>query len=167
MNITSLDKNEVFVFGSNSTGFHGAGSAGYACRGTAENTWRNDSWFLKAMKSPIDSPDRIGKWAVYGAARGLQEGKEGKSYAIETVKTPGKLKSTTRREIYSQLVELWNFAKCNTRLMFYITPLGQGYAGYSKEEMKEVWDFLFEKHGHPENIKLLFTPGTNIEKSNT
>jgi hypothetical protein len=37
---TSLKPNEVFVFGSNSTGFHGA--AGLACWGDSRNTWRND-----------------------------------------------------------------------------------------------------------------------------
>jgi hypothetical protein len=30
--ITSLNSNEVFVFGSNEDGFHGAGAAGFAFR---------------------------------------------------------------------------------------------------------------------------------------
>jgi hypothetical protein len=38
---------EVLVFGSNRSGFHGAGSAGLAFRGDSRNTWRSDPFFLR------------------------------------------------------------------------------------------------------------------------
>jgi hypothetical protein len=43
--VASLEADEVFVFGSNRDGFHGAGSAGLACRGDASNSWRSDERF--------------------------------------------------------------------------------------------------------------------------
>ena len=47
--ITSLKPNEVFVFGSNFSAFHGAGAAGYAQRGDSKNTWRTDKKFQEAL----------------------------------------------------------------------------------------------------------------------
>ena len=88
--ITTLAPHQVFVYGSNSTGFSGAGAAGLAVRGTSANTWRTDEWFLKAMRAPVGSPDRIGKWAVFGVARGWSQGREGMGYAIETIRHPGR-----------------------------------------------------------------------------
>jgi len=38
--ITTLASNEVFVFDSNESGFHGAGAAGFAFSGTCANDWR-------------------------------------------------------------------------------------------------------------------------------
>jgi hypothetical protein len=153
MFIRTLAENEVFVFGSNSTGFHGAGSAGMACRGDAANTWRNDKWFQAALDTPLGSPARVGKWAIIGVSRGFQVGREGKSYAIETVSHPGKLRSRTRQEIYAQLVELWAFIYEHPELVFVLTPIGEGYAGWTSKEMNEVWDFLLLKHGTPANIR--------------
>lgn len=138
--ITSLQPNEVFIFGSNTCGFHGSGSAGLACRGDSRNTWRSDEWFLAAKAAPTGSPARIGKWAVYGIARGYQEGTEGKSYAIETIRFPGKKRSTPLQEIRQQLVELAVFAAAHSDLRFLMTPVGAGLAGWSNIEMKSVWD---------------------------
>lgn len=137
--VSELKENEVFVFGSNATGFHGAGSAGLACRGDNRNTWRTDPWFLKAMKAPVGSPDRIGKWAVYGVARGPQRGTQGKSYAIQTITRPGQLRTTPRSEIQEQILKLYEFTRSRPHLTFLITPIGEGYAGYTKAEMDEVW----------------------------
>lgn len=161
MLITQLAPHEVFVFGSNAQGFHGAGAAGYACRGDARNNWRQDAWFLKAMDSSPNSPHRIGKWAVYGIARGFQHGREGASYAVQTIERPGLKRSTTRREIYSQLLDLWTFARISTHLSFLLTPLGESYSGWTHEEMAEVWRFLEEKHGWPDNVVRFNAPVTN------
>ena len=156
MFINDLEPNQVFVFGSNASGFHGAGSAGQAMRGDTRNTWRNDPAFLKAMRAPVGSPDRVGQWAVFGVSHGFQIGKSGCSYAICTVERAGQKRSVTRREIYYQLVELWRFAEAHTELEFLVTPIGQGYSGYSPDEMSEVWNYLVSKHGHPANIKFCF-----------
>lgn len=149
--INSLKDNEVFVFGSNASGFHGAGAAGLACRGISKNTWRYDQWFLKAMKSPIGSPDRVGKWAIYGIAHGFQKGKEGKSYAIETIKRAGQKRSTSLEFITKQLKELMKFAKENPNLEFLVTKIGSSLAGYNIEEIKSCFDSL---DFIPENVSL-------------
>lgn len=149
--ITELKPNEVFVFGSNSTGFHGAGSAGLACRGDSTLfTWNNDKWFEKAMKSPIGSPDRIGKWAIYGISRGYQRGREGSSYAIETVKHPEWKRTVPLSEIKCQLLELFQFANDNPSLSFIMTPVGARLAGWTDSEMRETWDSISDKA--PKNV---------------
>ena len=143
--------NQVWVFGSNATGFHGCGGAGLACRGESYNTWRRDEWFLKAMQAPAGSPDRIGKWAIYGVARGYMEGSEGKSYAIQTIQKPGKKRSTSLQEIQKQLAEMWDFSAAHPELQFILTPIGEGYAGYSHKEMQEVWDWIKANKGERPN----------------
>lgn len=148
--ISNLKPNEVFIFGSNSTGFHGAGAAGLACRGDSRNTWRTDQWFLKAMKSAVGSPDRIGKWAVYGIPTGFQVGKEGMSYAIKTIEHPGKKRSTPLKEIQIQLWNMATFARVNSSMIFIMTPIGAGLAGYTNQEMNEVWESA--QKFMPENV---------------
>ena len=145
-----LGNNIVYVFGSNSEGFHGAGAAGLACRGVSENTWREDQWFLKAMKSPVGSKERIGQWAVFGVARGFQEGREGMSYAIQTIKRPGWKRSTPLSEIKEQLIEMGEYARLHSDLKFHMTPVGAGLAGWTNAEMKKIWDEVKDKM--PENV---------------
>jgi len=152
--ITTLKPNQVCIFGSNSTGFHGAGMAGYACRGESRNTWRQDTWFLKALQSPIGSPDRIGKWAVLGVARGFQQGREGMSYAIQTIQKPGWKRSTPLSEIAMQLRELFVFAVTHPELEFLFTPIGAGLAGYTNAEMKGCLYSVLDDIGLPSNIKI-------------
>jgi hypothetical protein len=150
--ITKLKPHQIFVFGSNSTGFHGAGSAGQACRGDSKNTWRTDPWFLEAKNSPTASQKRIGKWAVYGQARGFQKGTEGMSYAIETIKQPGMRRSTPLSEIKKQLKELLEFCHTNPQYEILMTPVGCGYSGYSAQEMKKIWDESLKEKGTPKNL---------------
>lgn len=69
---------EVFVFGSNEQGFHGAGSAGCATRGVSDNTWRTDKDFLKAMKAPEGSSDKKGKLAEFWSGKRVSRGSRGK-----------------------------------------------------------------------------------------
>lgn len=153
--VSTLAPDEVFVFGSNASGFHGAGSAGLACRGVAANTWRRDPWFLRARSSMPGSPDRIGRWAVYGIARGYQEGRSGRSYAVETIHRAGELRSTPLAEIAAQLDGLAAFAKLFPRLTFLVTPLGEGYSGYTRSEMQEVWRGVHERVGLPANLRFI------------
>lgn len=145
--ITRLEESEVFVFGSNRDGFHGAGSAGLACRGEAANTWRTDEWFAAARGAPKGTAARVGRWAVYGAARGYQEGREGRSYAVQTIERPGARRSTSLRDIYDQLVDLVAHARAHPLRTYIITPLGEGYSGYSPEEMALVWKTLHARCG--------------------
>jgi hypothetical protein len=138
-NITELKDNEIFVFGSNKTGFHGAGAAGFACRGDARNNWRQDEWFIAAINAQIGSEKRIGKWAVYGVGRGFQEGKEGKSYGIDTIKIPGHKRSTPLSDIKKQIEELNNFANNNPQYKFLVTKIGSALAGYTVEEIRQLF----------------------------
>ena len=137
--ITELKANQIFVFGSNRSGFHGAGSAGLAMRGDSRNTWRDDPDFRLAMNSPYNSKNRVGKWAVYGVARGFQQGKEGMSYAIETVISPGKLRSVSLAAIQEQFETLLQWAADHPQFEILMTPVGCGYAGYSNEEVFQHW----------------------------
>lgn len=156
--ITILQPNEVFVFGSNRAGFHGAGAAGFACRGDTSNTWRDDEWFLKAMKAPVGSSDRVGKWAVYGIGRGWQQGHEGMSYAIQTIERPGLKRSTLLEDIEQQVVGLFAFALEHPEWIFLMTPIGAGLSGYTATEMATTlkratiqWGFRFHG-GIPINV---------------
>lgn len=137
--VTTLEPHQVFVFGSNNDGFHGAGAAGYACRGDHRNNWRQDSWFLAAMRSPVGSTARIGKWAVFGQGSGLQLGREGASYAVTTVTRPGARRTVALDAILWQLESLKLLARDQPDLEFLLTPLGEGYAGYSQAEMQQIW----------------------------
>lgn len=131
--ITELKDDEVFVFTSNSTGFHGAGSAGYASFGENGNVWRNHDFHLK--------PDGWkGKWNVKGIAEGLQEGREGKSYAIRSVLRPGARRSITKGHLKANIQDFYKFAKENPKWKFYVAQDAKpGYNGYSVDEMVEMW----------------------------
>ena len=153
--IIELKQHQVFVFGSNKSGFHGAGAAGFALRGESRNNWRQDKWFLKAMKSERKSFDRIGKWAVYGIGRGFQKGKYGNSYAIQTIERPGMKRSTSLEVIYCQLQKLVRFAKINNELEFLVVgKLGANLSGWSLSKMKEVFKKLYVINILPDNIIL-------------
>ncbi len=64
--ITKLESNEVFVFGSNLRGFHGAGAAGYASFGVPGNSWRKFNYDKKPHNWE-------GKWNRKGCSEGLQK----------------------------------------------------------------------------------------------
>ena len=136
--ITHVKDNEVFVFGSNLSGFHGAGAAGFALRGTSQNTWRTDSWFLQAMKSNIPE-DKIGMYAVYGVSKGFMTGRYGSSYAIQTIVRPGLKRSISLTEIEQQVKEFLLFAQANPKLTFYVTAIGCDLAGYYAHEIAPMF----------------------------
>lgn len=153
--IQSLAEHEVFVFGSNATGFHGAGSAGQAMRGDARNTWRTDAAFLAAKDAPAHSPLRVGHWAVFGQARGPMQGHSGKSYAVQTIVRPGQRRSLPLGEIRSQLVTLLDFVRRRPHLTFLVTPLGEGSAGYTRAEMEATWEAALGGQPLPTNMRFI------------
>lgn len=155
--VTSLGPRDVFVFGSNGSGFHGAGSAGYAMRGTTANTWRDDPLFLNIKSGRC--PDRRGKWAEFGIARGFQEGKSGCSYAIQTVERPGHQGCITLRDVYSQLRVLLSFAESHSTFTYFVTKLGAdrsegGYSYFGSAAMRKVFKTLHKNHIIPDNLIL-------------
>lgn len=163
--VTELKPNEVFVFGSNEQGFHGAGAAGLACRGDSRNNWRTDTWFCEAVAHlqndfyPELNPQIYrGKWARIGVARGYQEGNDGRSYAVATVTRPGAKRSISRRDIYYQLVRLWEIINSHPFETYLIPPIGESYAGWTRDEMDQVWEFLIKTHGLPTNVRFVGRP---------
>ena len=115
--ISSLKKNQVFVFGSNEAGVHGAGAAKLAHQ-------------------------KFG--AVYGVGFGLQ----GKSYAIPTKDLQICTLPLDKIEyyIYSFLTEAMEYPDTE----FLVTKIGCGLAGYSEEEIAN----LFKNKFIPENVTL-------------
>jgi len=152
MFITSLQSHQVFVFGTNAAGFHGAGAAGYAFSGTTANDWRTCPLKQAAIRSHIGSLERIGKWCVWGVAQGLMTGYEGCSWGIVTVEVPGRKQSTTLQYVRKQVEELRAYATLHTELEFLVTPLAIGYAGYNEVEVEcAVWS----KVVLPKNVRRL------------
>ena len=152
--VGKLGPNQVFVFGTNADGFHGAGAAGFAFRGDASNTWRTDRSFLVAMNAPVGSPHRLGRWAVFGVSRGLQQGLQGQSYGIETIRRPGHKRSTPLSEILEQLLEMCQMARLRQDLEFLVAPLGCGLAGYTESEIKALFTQIRDTDGIPDNVVL-------------
>jgi hypothetical protein len=112
--ITSLKPNEVFVFGSNTEGRHGAGAA-------------------------LTAKQKFG--AKQGQAEGLQ-GQSYAIITKDLAK--GKrsipLYGMDGNSIAEKVRDFVEFANSNPQLKFYVTKLGSKLAGYSIEEMKGVFD---------------------------
>ena len=112
--ITSLKPNEVFVFGSNTEGRHGLGAAETAKK-------------------------------KFGAIQGQAEGLQGQSYAIIT-KDLAKgersipLYGMDGNSIAEKVRDFVEFANSHPQLKFYVTKLGSKLAGYSIEEIKNIFD---------------------------
>lgn len=129
----NLKQEDVFVFTSNLSGFHGAGSAGYASFNEKGNVWRKykyDEW----------PNGKKGKWNIKGVGWGYQEGTHGKSYAIPTVTHPGAKRSLSLEQIKKHILTFSFFSRGMKHLNFYIAQgANPGYNGYSVEEMEGVW----------------------------
>jgi len=131
--ITELKSDEVFVFGSNLDGFHGAGSAGYATFNESGNVWRKYNY----DKLPDGTK---GKWNVKGKGKGPQVGEIGKSYALPTVTRAGQKKSLSPEQIKNYIKELYDFINSRLHLKFYIAQdVKVGLNGYSSQEMADMF----------------------------
>ena len=113
--VTSLQPNQVFVFGSNEGGSkgqrptHGAGSA------------------------------RIAR-DKFGAIQGQSKGAQGQSYAIVTKKFYDVVKSSTPQEITSEIAGLYAYARQNPDKEFLISDYsGRNLNGYTAEEMAQMF----------------------------
>ena len=114
---TTLDDNEVFVFGANIQGFHGAGAAGFASFGEFGNVWRKYEYASK----PVGWK---GKWNRKGL-NGLQEGREGKSYGLVTVTTAGAKNSLTDEQRLKYIKELYECCRKHSELRFFLAQSGK------------------------------------------
>lgn len=104
--ITKIKRNEIFVFGSNLSGRHGAGAAKLALQ------WG----------------------AIYGQFEGLQ----GNTYAIPTVNASISNKLSIK-EIKLYINNFIQFAKNNSNLIFYVTEIGCGLAGWSPNDIAPLF----------------------------
>lgn len=114
-NILTLHDNEVFVFGSNRAGIHGAGAALHAAR-------------------------------YFKAVHGVGEGLTGFSYALPTKRADFTVCSLN--EISWSLKSLKECAKENPMFTFFLTRIGQGYAGILEKDIKN----LVVKTNLPDNV---------------
>lgn len=99
-NITELNDNEIFVFGSNKNGLHMDGAAAVAHE-------------------------------KFGAEWGIGEGLTGKTYAIPTMEGIENIKPAVQRFI--------EFAKTHQELVFLVTLIGCGIAGYTEGEIAPLF----------------------------
>lgn len=147
----TLDANQVFVFGSTIDGFHAYGAAGWAMRGDSRDNWKQDRAFLAAMGAT--SPEqKVGKWAIYGVGMGIQQGREGRSFAIPVVDE--KKRRTAQNIVEHWLKVLWDMAKWEKRITFLVTPIGTGYHGWKTEEILELIKNRVARDGLHPNIQL-------------
>lgn len=110
--ITELKANEVFVFGSNLSGFHAGGAARIAME-------------------------------KFGAVWGMGVGLQGQSYAIPTMQ--GGVET-----IKPYVDEFVQFAKAHDELIFYVTRIGCGIAGFNDKDIAP----LFADAQNMENVIL-------------
>ena len=95
---------------------------------------------------------------VYGARYGKGQGLIGQSYAIPT--KDQHLRSLSLHDIALYVQQFITFAKNRRDLTFYITPIGCGYAGYKREQIRPF--FLECDRGGNAMLQLVQHPnGTN------
>jgi hypothetical protein len=100
-NITHLEENEIFVFGSNLEGLHGGGAARVA-------------------------------YKYFGAVWGQGVGLQGQTYAIPTMQ--GGVET-----ISPYIDEFISFAKQHPELIFLVTRIGCGIAGFSDSDIAPLF----------------------------
>ena len=73
----------------------------------------------------------------FGAIEGVAEGIQGKSYAIPTL---GKdMQKLSLEEISNSIDTLYTYADKNADLVFYVTMIGTGIAGFAEDEIAELF----------------------------
>jgi len=139
--IYHLEENEVFVFGSNLDGFHGAGAAGYASFLEYGNVWRKYNYDKKPNGWK-------GAWNIKGVAEGYQEGMLGTSYSLPTVAACGLKKSLSLQQISKYVETFYTFARNNPDKNFYYAQTNKpGLNGHDPKDLA----VLFSKN-IPDNV---------------
>lgn len=126
--INQLEKNQIFVFGSNPVGIQGAGAALFAVK----RGWCSANEKMNNCLS-----------------------KSGKAWGLVTVSYPGKKKSKTLDEIKFNISKLYKYAESNPDLEFLIAYTGKAnynLNGYSNKQLAECFkqipiptNIIFEK----------------------
>lgn len=124
---------QVLVFGSNLSGFHGAGMAGMATYGVFDNTlWKKQEYSQKSYGWK-------GKYNIKGQAEGLQKGTVGYSYALPTIIRPGMKRSVSLDDIRKNIEKLYAVAQNFSDRQFLIgyQDKGKNLNGYESIELAE------------------------------
>lgn len=74
---------------------------------------------------------------LYGAVEGVGKGLQGRSYAIPT--KDAYIRTLSLSEIETYVKEFVKFTHDNPELMFMVTPVGTGLAGYSHHEIAPMF----------------------------
>lgn len=116
-NITSLLPNQVFVFGSNDQGVHGAGAA------------RTARELFGARLGEHTGP--TGR--CYGIVTRWYD------YTVRSKRFSENLKNVPVEDIKKSVDSFLYWAKTNTHLDFMVTKIGCGHAGHSEEEIAPLF----------------------------
>jgi hypothetical protein len=100
--------------------------------------------------------DGAAKTAVdkFGAKYGEPKGLQGQSYAIITKDLSKGKRSVSLDSIYNQVIDLNDRAKVRDDLKFYVTKFGTDLAGFTTEEIKQIWQDIHENYIIADNIVL-------------
>ena len=85
----------------------------------------------------------------FGAINGQTEGLQGQSYAIPTLDE--KMEKLSLGRISLSIDKLFQFANENANLVFFVTKIGCGIAGFTEDELKQVF---YSKEFIPFNVVL-------------
>lgn len=112
--INNLNKNQIFVFGSNTQGHHGAGTAALCL-------------------------NKYG--AIYGKASGIQGQSYG---LITTDLTNHKFPSRTPKQILQEIKKFYQYAESKPELEFLVAYTANGYnlCGYTSKELAQLFSSL-------------------------
>ena len=131
--INELKENEIFVFGSNPEGRHGAGTAKIAKEkfGAVYGVGRGLTGQCWALPTKNLKPN------FYEKASGITYEKDG-------------FKSISKEQIISNIKDLYDYAEKNQDKRFYIAYTYEGFNlnGYTGDEMFEMFNY----HNIPTNI---------------
>ncbi len=137
--VTNLADNQVFVFGSNYSGFHGAGSAAWASFGQVA------SW--KSMKYDQYPDGTKFHWNIKGIGEGFQIGLNGKSYALPTVYfVRGKNHPIGDLGVMESIRRFYKFANENPQFEYLV--------GYKNQKARYL------NGRYPDDMAYLFAMGT-------
>ena len=130
MTEADLGENDILIIASNDKGQHGGGSARFAF-------------------------DKLG--LEWGLGEGISS--NGRVYAFPTLhfpetgrKDPLGITKYSHQELIDSFFKLYDVIRNNPSKTFYLTKVGCGIAGFSIEEMKDLFNVVFDEKTMPYNL---------------
>lgn len=115
-NITKLEHNQIFVFGSNTAGVHGKGAA---------KTARD---LFGAVKGVAEGP--TGK--CYAIPTRKYIGRDEEHWKVRFEPVP-------LNDVFRSVSRFYQYAEAHPELEFLVTKIGCGYAGYDVDEIAPIF----------------------------